>query len=112
MKPTAAGKKNILSTNRVCCITFTLYGASSSYFKFTVYLFEFMKGHRPTNPEADALFQQKRNRKGKGRSPRTVFFFHKVLQFYILFSKDEVEIRKNLKQQLFYASAILGRSFH
>lgn len=59
-----------------------------------VYLFEFIKGHRPTNPEADALFQQKINRKGKGRTPRTVFlvFFHKVPQFYILFSKDEVEI--------------------
>lgn len=46
-----------------------------SYFKFTLYLFEFMEGDRPTNPEADVLLQLKRNRKGKGRSPRIVFFF-------------------------------------
>lgn len=93
LKPTAAGKKNILAADGVCCITFTLYGDSSS-FPISQSLFEFMKGHRPTNPEADVLFLRKRNRKGKGSSPRIVFFFTRFCNFISCFQKMKWKYKK------------------
>lgn len=57
------------------------------YFKFTVYLFEFMKGHRPTTQRLMSSFNRQKTEKAKEGVLQLYFFFARFLNFISCFQK-------------------------
>lgn len=113
LKPTAAGKKNILSIDGVCCITFTLYGASS--FLISNSLFICLSSWKGTDQQTQrfmSTFNTRETEKVKEGVLELHFFSTRLLNFISCLQKMEVEIWKILRQQLFCVSTILDWNFH